>query len=116
MPSARTFECLGDVEGPRWLDGVTGDATVQLTRNNNLSGTFWKVKKVEQFCHANSQELVRARCQAKAGAVPAAARQADTGEPGRAGRPLDGVERAKEGGTALSLAEVAAHLGFSDQS
>jgi hypothetical protein len=41
------FECLGDVEGPRWLDGVTGDATVQLTDGNKLSGTFWKVMKVE---------------------------------------------------------------------
>jgi hypothetical protein len=41
------FECLGDVEGPRWLDGVTGDATVQLTDDNKLSGTFWKVMKVE---------------------------------------------------------------------
>jgi hypothetical protein len=41
------LECLGDVEGPRWLNGVTGDATVQLTDDNKLSGTFWKVKKVE---------------------------------------------------------------------
>jgi hypothetical protein len=41
------LECLGEVEGPRWLDGVTGDATVQLTDNNQLSGTLWKVIKVE---------------------------------------------------------------------
>jgi hypothetical protein len=41
------LECLGAVEGPRWLDGVTGDATVRLTDDNTLSGTFWKVKKVE---------------------------------------------------------------------
>jgi hypothetical protein len=41
------LECLGEVEGARWLDGITGDATVQLTDNNELSGTFWKVTKVE---------------------------------------------------------------------
>jgi hypothetical protein len=41
------LECLGEVEGPRWLDGVTGDATVRLTGDNKLSGTFWTVKKVE---------------------------------------------------------------------
>jgi hypothetical protein len=41
------LECLGEVEGPRWLNGVTGDATVQLTDDHKLSGTFWKVKKVE---------------------------------------------------------------------
>jgi hypothetical protein len=41
------LECLGTAEGPRWLDGVTGDATVRLTDDNQLSGTFWKVKKVE---------------------------------------------------------------------
>jgi hypothetical protein len=41
------LECLGDVEGPRWLDGVTGDATIQLTEDHKRSGTFWQVRKVE---------------------------------------------------------------------
>jgi hypothetical protein len=41
------LESLGEVEGPRWLNGVTGDATVQLTDDNQLSGTFWMVMKVE---------------------------------------------------------------------
>jgi hypothetical protein len=41
------LECLGTAEGPRWLDGVTGDATVGLTDDDTLSGTFWKVRKVE---------------------------------------------------------------------
>ena len=41
------LECLGAAAGPRWLDGVTGDATVRLTDDNTLSGTFWKVRKVE---------------------------------------------------------------------
>ena len=41
------LECLGDREGPRWLDGGTSDATVGLTDDDTLSGTFWKVKKVE---------------------------------------------------------------------
>jgi hypothetical protein len=41
------LECLGAAKGPRWLDGVTAEAAVRLTDDNNLSGTFWKVKKVE---------------------------------------------------------------------
>jgi hypothetical protein len=41
------LECLGAAKGPRWLDGVTGEATVRLTDDNKLSGTFWKVRKVE---------------------------------------------------------------------
>jgi hypothetical protein len=41
------LECLGAAEGPPWLNGVTGDATVQLTDDNQLSGTFWRVTKVE---------------------------------------------------------------------
>ena len=41
------LECLGAARGPRWLNGVTGEARVQLTDDNKLSGTFWKVMKVE---------------------------------------------------------------------
>lgn len=38
------LECLGAQEGPRWLDGITSDGTVRLTKDNTLSGTYWKVK------------------------------------------------------------------------
>jgi GH24 family phage-related lysozyme (muramidase) len=43
-PSIYRFRCLGTVEGPRWLDGRTGDATVALVNDINLSGTQWQVE------------------------------------------------------------------------
>jgi hypothetical protein len=41
------LECLGEMEGPRWLNGLTADAAAKLTDDHKLSGTFWKVRKVE---------------------------------------------------------------------
>lgn len=48
VPDAPTstyrFRCLGTIEGPRWLDGRTGEATVGLVDNIELSGTQWQVE------------------------------------------------------------------------
>jgi hypothetical protein len=40
-----TLECLGDLEGPRFLDGRTHDGTVALAPNTQppFTGTLWKV-------------------------------------------------------------------------
>lgn len=45
-PSTLRFKCLGTIEGPRWLDGRTGDATVGLVDNIDLSGTQWQVEPI----------------------------------------------------------------------
>lgn len=45
-PSTLRFKCLGTIEGPRWLDGRTGDATVGLVDNIDLSGTQWQVELI----------------------------------------------------------------------
>ena len=37
------FECLGDIPGPRWLDGRTADATVGIMDSTGYSGTRWQV-------------------------------------------------------------------------
>ncbi|MEP0859257.1 hypothetical protein [Trichocoleus sp. DQ-U1] len=40
------LECLGDISGPRLLDGRTGDGTVGLVDNPAFSGTRWKVHEI----------------------------------------------------------------------
>jgi hypothetical protein len=42
------LKCLGDIEGPRWLDGRTADGTVLLAPNTNepFTGTRWQVLQV----------------------------------------------------------------------
>lgn len=44
-PGTYFLKCLGDVEGPRWLDGRTGDGTVGLAPNTDppYTGTKWEV-------------------------------------------------------------------------
>jgi len=44
-PGTYFLKCLGDVEGPRWLDGRTGDGSVGLVPNTDPSytGTKWEV-------------------------------------------------------------------------
>jgi hypothetical protein len=39
------LECLGHLEGPRFLDGRTHDGTVALAPHTNkpFTGTLWKV-------------------------------------------------------------------------
>ena len=43
--SVVSLRCLGNIEGPRWLDGRTGNATVGLAPNTNppYSGTRWQI-------------------------------------------------------------------------
>jgi hypothetical protein len=45
QPGTYFLKCLGDVEGPRWLDGRTGDGTVGLAPNTDppYTGTKWEV-------------------------------------------------------------------------
>ncbi len=45
-PSTYRFKCLGTLEGQRWLDGRTGDSTVALVNDINLSGTQWQVEPI----------------------------------------------------------------------
>ena len=42
------MKCLGDIEGPRWLDGRTADGTVGLAPNTNrpFTGTRRQVLQV----------------------------------------------------------------------
>jgi len=42
------LKCLGDIEGPRWLDGRTGDGTVGLAPQlgGGYTGTKWRVTEV----------------------------------------------------------------------
>ncbi|MBD1862401.1 MULTISPECIES: D-alanyl-D-alanine carboxypeptidase family protein [Trichocoleus] len=44
-PGTYFLKCLGDVEGPRWLDGRTGDGTVGLAPNTDppYTGIKWEV-------------------------------------------------------------------------
>lgn len=38
------LQCLGDVDGPRWLDGSTDDGTVGLAPDQNaVTGTRWEI-------------------------------------------------------------------------
>jgi hypothetical protein len=45
-PDIVALQCLGTTEGPRWLDGRTGDGTVGLAPATNapFSGTRWEVR------------------------------------------------------------------------
>ncbi|MCC5642551.1 hypothetical protein LC607_06210 [Nostoc sp. CHAB 5824] len=40
------FECLGNIPGPKFLDGRTADGTVGLAPDTgeNFSGTRWRLK------------------------------------------------------------------------
>jgi hypothetical protein len=40
------LKCLGDIEGPRWLDGRTADGTVGLAPNRSFTGTRWQVIQI----------------------------------------------------------------------
>jgi hypothetical protein len=44
-PGTYFLKCLGDIEGPPWLDGRTGDGTVGLAPNTDppYTGTKWEV-------------------------------------------------------------------------
>jgi hypothetical protein len=53
------LECLGDVPGPRFLDGRTGDGSVGLVnRLEHFSGTRWRV-------HANETGQMFLECKGK---------------------------------------------------
>ena len=54
------MKCLGDIEGPRWLDGRTADGTVGLAPNTNrpFTGTRWQVIQVGY----NSPNIVVLKC------------------------------------------------------
>jgi len=45
-PNIVALKCLGDIEGPRWLDGRTADGTVGLasTTEPPFTGTKWEVR------------------------------------------------------------------------
>jgi hypothetical protein len=45
-PDVVALKCLGDVQGPRWLEGKTTDRTVGLvsTTEPPFTGTRWEVK------------------------------------------------------------------------
>jgi hypothetical protein len=38
------FECLGNLDDSRWLDGGAG---IRLAPDSNPPGTFWKARKAE---------------------------------------------------------------------
>jgi hypothetical protein len=43
------LQCLGDIEGPRFLDGRTGDGTVGLAPDiNGFSGTRWQSARTSE--------------------------------------------------------------------
>jgi hypothetical protein len=44
-PNIVALKCLGDIEGPRWLDGRTADGTVGLASKTEppFTGTKWEV-------------------------------------------------------------------------
>ena len=44
-PNIVALECLGNIPGPRWLDGRTGDGSVGLAASTSppFSGTRWEV-------------------------------------------------------------------------
>ena len=45
-PNIVTLKCLGDINGPRWLDGRTGNGTVGLAPRTDppFTGTKWEVE------------------------------------------------------------------------
>ena len=45
-PNIVALRCLGDIEGPRWLDGRTADGTVGVaaTTEPPFTGTKWEVR------------------------------------------------------------------------
>lgn len=45
-PDVVALQCMGNIQGPRWLDGRTGDASVGLARSIDppFSGTHWEVR------------------------------------------------------------------------
>ena len=54
------MKCLGDIEGPRWLDGRTADGTVGLApdRHGPYTGTRWQVIQVG----SNNPNIVVLKC------------------------------------------------------
>ena len=44
-PNIIGLKCRGDIEGPRWLDGRTGNGTVGLAKSTEppFTGTHWEV-------------------------------------------------------------------------
>ena len=45
-PNIVGLKCMGNIEGPRWLDGRTGNGTVGLAKTTDppFTGTKWEVK------------------------------------------------------------------------
>jgi hypothetical protein len=45
-PNIVGLKCLGNIEGPRWLDGRTGNGTVGLAKTTDppFTGTRWEVR------------------------------------------------------------------------
>lgn len=45
-PNIVALKCLGNIEGPRWLDGRTGNGTVGLAKTTDppFTGTRWEVR------------------------------------------------------------------------
>jgi hypothetical protein len=45
-PNIVALKCLGNIEGPRWLDGRTGNGTVGLAKTTDppFTGTKWEVR------------------------------------------------------------------------
>jgi hypothetical protein len=45
-PDIVALECMGEMQGPRWLDGRTGNGTVGLAANRNppFTGTRWEIR------------------------------------------------------------------------
>jgi hypothetical protein len=43
------LKCLGDIDGPRWLDGRTADGTVGVapTTEPPFTGTKWEVVPID---------------------------------------------------------------------
>jgi hypothetical protein len=48
-PNIVALKCLGDIEGPRWLDGRTANGTVGLasTTEPPFTGTKWEVVPID---------------------------------------------------------------------
>src|SRR5262249_28407853 len=61
---AVAFECRGDVNGSRWLDGRTADGTVGLAPNTNppFSGTRWQIIPVPGAPPSAIKKIVTLKC------------------------------------------------------
>ena len=48
------LECMGNIQGPRWLDGRTGNGTVGLAprRDGGFTGTRWQFFEVDSGIYA----------------------------------------------------------------